>query len=204
MDGAKRMISYKLGDSLYLNITNRCTNNCEFCIRQYGPEVGGYNLILDKEPTTKEIIDAIGDPTEYKEVVFCGYGEPLLRIQVVVDVAKHLKKNYPNVPIRINTNGQANLIYGEDVTPHFEGLVDVISISLNAENAEKYNEICHPEHGEDAFYSILEFIRKSKNHVPKVVVSVVDIPEIDIDKCRKLAEELDVEFRVRYYEKKIG
>lgn len=198
------MISYKLGDSLYLNITNRCTNNCEFCIRQYGSEVGGYNLILDKEPTTKEIIEAIGDPTEYKEVVFCGYGEPLLRIQVVVDVAKHLKKSYPNVPIRINTNGQANLIYGEDVTPHFEGLVDVISISLNAENAEKYNEICHPEHGEDTFYSVLEFIRKSKNHVPKVVVSVVDIPEIDIDKCRKLAEELGVEFRVRRYEKKIG
>ena len=186
-----------------MNITNRCTNDCEFCIRQYEPGVGGYNLWLDKEPTTKEIIEAIGDPTEYKEVVFCGYGEPLMRLQVVVDVATS-KKTYPSVPIRVNTNGQANMIYGEDVTPQFEGLIDIISISLNAENAEKYNEICHPEYGEDAFYSILEFTRKSKNHVPKVIISVVDVPTIDLEKSRKLAEELDVEFRVRSNYKKIG
>ncbi|HHY71087.1 MAG TPA: radical SAM protein [Thermoanaerobacterales bacterium] len=204
MDGAKKMIAYELGESLYLNITNRCTNNCEFCIRQFEPGVRGYNLWLDKEPTTKEIIDAIGDPTEYKEVVFCGYGEPLMRLQVVIDVAKHLKKTYPAVPIRVNTNGQANRIYGEDVTPQLEGLIDIVSISLNAENAEKYNEICHPEYGEDAFYSILEFTRKSKNHVPKVIVSVVDVPNIDLEKSRKLAEELDVEFRIRSNNKKIG
>jgi TatD family-associated radical SAM protein len=198
------MIAYELGESLYLNITNRCTNKCEFCIRQYEPGVGGYNLWLDNEPTTKEIIDAIGDPTKYKEVVFCGYGEPLMRLQVVIDVAKHLKKTYPGVPIRVNTNGQANMIYGEDVTGQLEGIIDVISISLNAENAEIYNEICHPEYGEDAFYSILEFTRKSKNHVPKVIISVVDVPTIDLEKSRKLAEELGVEFRIRSYDKKIG
>ena len=108
------------------------------------------------------------------------------------------------MPIRVNTNGQANRIYGEDVTPQLEGLIDILSISLNAENAEKYNEICHPEYGEDAFYSILEFTRKSKNHVPKVIISVVDVPTIDLEKSRKLAEELDVEFRVRSNYKKIG
>jgi TatD family-associated radical SAM protein len=193
------MIAYKLGNSLYLNITNRCTNRCGFCIRQQGPGVGGYNLWLEKEPTTREIIEAIGDPTGYKEVVFCGYGEPLLRLQTVLDVARHLKKTYPNVPIRINTNGQANLIYGEDVTPQFKGLIDVISISLNAENAEKYNELCHSEYGEDAFYSVLEFARKCKNYIPRVVLSVVDLPAIDVEKCRKLAQDLGVEFRVRHY-----
>ncbi|WP_213950529.1 TatD family nuclease-associated radical SAM protein [Tepidanaerobacter syntrophicus] len=198
------MITYELGNALYLNITNRCTNNCKFCIRQYSPGVGDYNLILDKEPTTKEIIEALGDPTGYKEVVFCGYGEPLLRLQVVVDVAKYIKKTYPATPVRINTNGQANLIYKEDVTPYFKGIIDAVSVSLNAENAEKYNEICRPEYGEDAFYSVLEFIRKCKSHVPYVIATVVDIPEIDIDKCRKLAEELGVEFKIRRFEKKIG
>lgn len=195
------MIAYKLGNSLYLNITNRCTNRCGFCIRNNETGVGGYNLWLDKEPTTKEIIEAIGDPSSYKEVVFCGYGEPLMRLQTVLDVARYLKKTYPDVPIRINTNGQANLIYGEDITPQFKGLVDVISISLNAENAEKYQELCHSDYGEEAYYSILEFARKCKNHIPRVVLSVVELPSIDVEKCRKLAEELGVEFRVRKYDK---
>lgn len=187
---------------MYLNITNRCTNRCDFCIRNSGPGIGEHNLWLEDEPVTKEIIEAIGDPTEYKEVVFCGYGEPLMRLQVVVDVAKYLKKNYPNVPVRVNTNGQANLIFREDITPQLEGLIDVISISLNAENAEVYDQMCHSEYGEDAFYSILEFARKCKNHIPRVILSVVDLPSIDVEKCRRLSEELEVEFRVRAYEKR--
>ncbi len=199
MDGAYYMIAYKLGDSLYLNITNRCTNKCGFCLRQYGKGVGGYNLWLEKEPTTGEIIEEIGDPSGYKEIVFCGYGEPLMRLDVVIDVARYLKKNYPEIPIRINTNGQANLIYGEDVTPRFKGLVDIMSISLNAENAQKYDEMCHSDYGEEAFYSILEFARKCKNYVPRVVLTVVDLPNIDLEKCRKLAEDLGVELRVRSY-----
>lgn len=193
------MIVYQLGDSLYINLTNRCTNKCCFCVRENSSGIGQYNLWLDKEPTTEEILEAMGDPTRFEEIVFCGFGEPLLRLQVVVDVAKYVKRNFPTVPIRINTNGQANLIYEEDVTCQFEGLIDVMSISLNAENAEKYNKLCKPKYGEDAYYSILEFARKSKNHVPKVVLSVVGIPEIDIKKCRNIAKELGVEFKVRQY-----
>ena len=94
------------------------------------------------------------------------------------------------------------MIYGEDVTPQLEGNIDVISISLNAENAEKYSEICHPEYGEDAFFSILEFTRKCKSHIPRVIVTVVDIPGIDIAKCKRLAEELGVEFRLRSLDKR--
>lgn len=194
------MIAYQLGDSLYLNITNRCTNNCSFCVRKNSHGIGEYNLWLKEEPTTKEIIGALGDLTKFKEVVFCGYGEPLLRLQVVIDVAKYIKENYPKTPVRINTNGQANLIYEEDVTPQFEGLIDIMSISLNAENAEKYNKLCNPEYGEDAYYSILEFARKCKNHIPKVILSIVELPGIDIEKCRNIADELKVEFRVRQYE----
>nr|WP_246110692.1 TatD family nuclease-associated radical SAM protein [Thermosediminibacter litoriperuensis] len=198
------MIAYPIGDSLYLNITNRCPNRCSFCIRQFGDAIEGYNLWLEKEPTTKEIIEAIGDPSGYREVVFCGYGEPLMRLQVVIDVARYLKRNYPNVPVRINTNGLGNLIYGEDITPQFKGLVDVVSISLNAENAEKYQELCNSDYGEDAYYSVLEFARKCKNYVPRVILTVVDVPGIDVEKCRRIAEELGVDFRVRHYEDEDG
>lgn len=193
------MITYKLGDALYLNITNRCTNHCDFCIRQKADGVGGYELWLKEEPTTRQVIEEMGDLSSYSEVVFCGYGEPLMRLQAVLDISKYIKGNYPNVPIRINTNGQANLIYQEDVTVQFEGLADTISISLNAENAEKYQEICKSEYGEDAYYSILEFARKCKNHVPRVLLTVVDLPQVNLDKCHALAKELGVELKVRPY-----
>jgi len=195
------MIAYKIGDSLYLNITNRCPNKCSFCIRNFAKGVGGYDLWLEREPTTKEIIEAIKEPEKYKEIVFCGYGEPLLRLQVVLDVASYIKNNYPGIPIRINTNGLGNLIHGEDITPQFKGLIDVVSISLNADNAEKYDKICRSDYGEEAFYAVLEFARKCKNYVPKVILTVVELPEIDIEKCRKIAEELGVGFRVRKFEK---
>lgn len=197
------MIAYKLGESLYLNITNRCTNHCGFCIRQKAPGIAGHTLWLEDEPTTREILEELGDPTPYKEVVFCGYGEPLMRLQAVLDVAKHIKKNYPGVPVRINTNGQANLIYKEDVTPQFEGLVDTMSISLNAENAEIYQELCQSEYGEDAYYAILEFARKCKNHVTRVILTVVDLPRINLAKCQALADELGLELRVRHYQDKL-
>lgn len=195
------MIAYKIGDSLYLNITNRCTNKCSFCIRNFAKGVGGYDLWLEKEPTTKEIIEAIGNPENYKEIVFCGYGEPLLRLQVVLDVASYIKNNFPGIPVRINTNGLGNLIHGEDITPQFKGLIDVISISLNAHNSETYDRICRSDYGEEAFYAVLEFARKCKNYVPKVVLTVVELPEVDIEKCRRIAEELGVGFKVRKFEK---
>ncbi len=191
------MIAYALGKKLYLNITNRCTNKCSFCIRNQGPGVGGYNLWLDEEPTNKEVIEAIGDPSEYEEVVFCGYGEPLLRIHTVLEVAKYVKGF--NVPVRIDTNGQANLAHEENIVPELKGLVDTISISLNAENSVKYDQICESEFGEEAFGALLEFTRECKKYIPNVILSVVEIPEIDIEKCKAIAEELGVQLRVRAY-----
>lgn len=191
------MIAYALGKKLYLNITNRCTNKCSFCIRNQGPGVGGYHLWLDEEPTNKEVIEAIGDPSEYEEVVFCGYGEPLLRIHTVLEVAKYVKGF--NVPVRIDTNGQANLAHEENIVPELKGLVDTISISLNAENSVKYDQICESEFGEEAFGALLEFTRECKKYIPNVILSVVEIPEIDIEKCKAIAEELGVQLRVRAY-----
>lgn len=196
-------ITYELGSSLYVNITNRCSNACTFCVRNKHDTVNGKdNLWLDREPTIDEIKTDFKrrDLSEYDDVVFCGYGEPMMRADVVIEIAKWLKKNHPDIKIRINTNGQANIIYKKDITPQLEGIIDCVSISLNAENAEKYQKLCKSEFGEEAYTGLLEFARLAKRHVPEVVLSVVDImkPE-EIEQCRKIAEDCGVTFRVREF-----
>lgn len=196
-------ITYELGSSLYVNITNRCSNACTFCVRNKHDTVNGKdNLWLDREPTIDEIKTDFKrrDLSEYDAVVFCGYGEPMMRADVVIEIAKWLKKNHPDIKVRINTNGQANMIYKKDITPQLEGIIDCVSISLNAENAEKYQKLCKSEFGEEAYTGLLEFARLAKRHVPEVVLSVVDImkPE-EIEQCRKIAEDCGVTFRVREF-----
>ncbi|MGI6188784.1 MAG: radical SAM protein [Clostridiales bacterium] len=188
---------YTLGDALYINLTNRCTNSCWFCIRNKCPGVGGYDLWLDKEPTSQEVIDRIGDPSKYSEIVFCGYGEPMVRLDELITIARVLKEK--GARIRINTNGQANLYHGKNIVPMLEGLVDVVSISLNAPTAEKYDELCRSIYGIEAFDAVLEFAGECVKIIPKVVFSVVDVlPSEDIEKCRRIAEETGVELRVRH------
>ncbi|MCL4514567.1 MAG: TatD family nuclease-associated radical SAM protein [Firmicutes bacterium] len=193
------MIAYQLGDSLYVNVTNRCTNNCTFCIRRTSSGVGGYNLWLQEEPSVEEMLEAIGDPGRFKEVVFCGYGEPLMRVDEVIQAARALKEKY-RIPIRIDTNGQANLIHGRNVVPELAGLVDTISISLNAENAEKYQSVSHSRYGAAAYQAVLDFAREGKKYIPRVVLTVVDVPEVDIEASRRIAGDLGVELRVRHYD----
>ena len=188
---------YTLGDALYYNLTNQCTNRCEFCVRNLHPGVGGYDLWLDKEPTSQEVIDRIGDPSKYSEIVFCGYGEPMVRLDELITIARVLKEK--GARIRINTNGQANLYHGKNIVPMLEGLVDVVSISLNAPTAEKYDELCRSIYGIEAFDAVLEFAGECVKIIPKVVFSVVDVlPSEDIEKCRRIAEETGVELRVRH------
>ncbi|RYD04492.1 hypothetical protein N752_14055 [Desulforamulus aquiferis] len=138
-------ISYQIGDVLYLNLTNRCSNKCVFCIRESQAGVG-YNLWLEKEPTVLEILDTVMEPAQYKEIVFCGYGEPLSRLDVVKEVASNLKGRGAK-SIRINTNGKANIFYGRNIVPDVGGIIDTMSISLNAHNAVTYNELCNPVEG---------------------------------------------------------
>lgn len=194
-------IAYPFEGHLYINLTNRCTNKCKFCIRFTPSGVDGIDLWLEREPTVEEIKKALeeADFTSYDEIVFCGYGEPMLRYDAVLEVARFIRAN-SDAKIRVNTNGHANRAAGKDITPELEGLIDVISISLNAKNAAEYNEICVCDYGEDGFYEMLNFAKKAKNYVPKVVLSVVDtISKDDIEACRKIAEEAGVEYRVRIY-----
>lgn len=196
-------ITYELGNSLYVNVTNRCSNACEFCVRTKHDGVNGKdNLWLDREPTVEEIKEDFGkrDIDKYDAVVFCGYGEPMMRADDVIEIAKWLKENNPSVRIRINTNGQANLIHKRDITPELGGVVDTVSISLNAENAQKYQRVCVSEFGEAAYEGLIEFARLAKEYVPEVIFSVVDVmSKEEIDACRRIAEDCGVIFRVREY-----
>jgi len=156
-------------------------------------------LWLEREPTLEEVIEDIKrfNPKNYKEVVFCGYGEPTLRLDVIIEAARFIKENY-NSRIRINTNGHANLVYKRDVTKELEGLIDVVSISLNAKNAQEYNEICKCAYGENGFSAMVDFARCATKYIPEVIMSVVDVlPEEDIKECRKIAESSGAKLRVR-------
>jgi TatD DNase family protein len=193
----KGVIAYRIRNNLYLNITNRCTNKCSFCIKFHTDYVKGHNLRLSEEPTEEELKTAIGDPSQYKEVVFCGYGEPLLRLNLVKSVATWIKQN--NGKVRINTNGHGNLIHGRNILPELKGIVDSISISLDAHDEETYNRICRPAF-QNAFGEILNFIKEAKKFIPEVRITVVALEGVDVEKCRKIAEDLGVEFRVREFD----
>lgn len=188
------VIAYKIRDNLYLNITNNCTNECSFCVRFHTDYVKGHNLRLKNEPAERDLIKAISNPSDYKEIVFCGYGEPLLRLDVVKKVALWIKENKGFV--RINTNGQGNLIHKRNILPELKGLVDSISISLNAQDEETYNRLCMPAF-KGAYKEIINFIREAKKYIPKVQITVIDLEGVDIERCRGIAEELGVSFKVR-------
>lgn len=196
IDPAK--IAYQIRDSLYLNITNRCTNSCLFCIRQKTDFIKGHNLRLEREPDFQEVIDAIGDPAKYREVVFCGYGEPLLRLDLVKQVAGWLKRKKARV--RVNTNGHGNLIAGRDIIPELKGLVDEVSISLNAGDQETYDRICPSRFSDKAFAALLDFTKGCLSAGIKTTVTVMDMPGMDLEGAKKTAKELGVNIRIRHYD----
>jgi TatD DNase family protein len=190
-------IAYVIRNSLYLNITNRCTNSCTFCAKFHDFTVKGHQLCLEREPGIEEVMTAIGDPSSYDEVVFCGYGEPLIRLDVVKAVAGYLKQK--NITVRINTDGQANLVHNRNILPELSGLVDSISVSLNAADAATYQQVCRSEFGEQGYAALKDFLVEAKKYIPSVIATAVTLPGIDIEACRKVAEVLQVEFRERIY-----
>lgn len=191
-------IVYKIRDTLYINLTTNCTDNCTFCVRGFTDFVKGHNLRLKHEPSAKEVIRLIGDPKGYKEIVFCGYGEPLLKLDIIKEVARELKAK--GAHIRIDTNGHGNLIHKRSVVSELAGLVDEVCVSLNAESKEKYYKLCKPVFGIETYEKIKEFIRECRALLPKVTVTAVDMPEINIKECERIArEELKVGFRKREY-----
>ena len=194
----KGKIVYPIRNSLYLNLTNRCSNLCTFCAKKASYVVKGHDLELSREPSAEELVQALGDPQRYQEIVFCGFGEPLLRLETVKTVAAELKKK--GARVRIDTDGQANLVYGRNILPELKGLVDAVSVSLNAESPEKYQRLCRSPFGEESFHGILDFIREAKKVIPEVVATIVEMPGVDVEACRRLAEEeLGVKFKRRAY-----
>ena len=191
-------IAYQIRNSLYLNITNRCTNSCIFCAKFSDFVVKGHELQLDHEPSVTELKQVIGDPTKYEEIVFCGYGEPLLRLDLIIELSKWLKSF--DVTIRINTDGQANLVHKHNILPQLEGLIDSISVSLNASNPDDYQRLCQSTYGKDLSYqAVKDFIKEAPKYIPEVIATAVTYPGIDITACEKVAQELGVEFRAREY-----
>jgi TatD DNase family protein len=191
---AKGVPVYRIRDSLYLNITNRCTNSCSFCIRFHSDFVKGHNLRLREEPSLEELKAGISGHSDYEEVVFCGYGEPTLRLDLVKRLSAWIKQGGGRV--RLNTNGHGNMINARNIIPELKGLVDSISVSLDAHDSDTYNGICRPDF-DDAFEGVLSFIREAKRHIPEVQATVVEMDGVDMDKCAEIASGLGVRLRVR-------
>lgn len=190
------MYTYQLQDSLYINLTNRCTNSCVFCIRKK-PEGMGVDLWLDREPSSEDVINEIPNPNLYKEIVFCGYGEPTIRLPQLIQIGTYLQ-DY-KTKVRLNTNGHGSLIWGKNIVPELAGLIDSVSISLNAKDVEQYNKLCKPENKEQSYDAIVDFISECKIHIPEVWITVVDIiSAYDIEVCREIAKKLGTNFRVRH------
>lgn len=200
----KRMtILYDVGGKLYINLTNKCPCNCTFCIRHNGDGAyGSDSLWLEHEPSLDEVRAAFAkvDMSKYKEVVFCGYGEPMERVNEVIAVGEFVKANYGDVTVRLNTNGLGDKIHGVPTAKLLQGAVDIVSISLNSYCKEKYNEVTRPK-WDDAFDAMLSFAADCKSYLPQVVFTVVDvIPPEDISRAKALAMSIGIPLRVREYE----
>ena len=194
-------ILYTYKDQVYANITNKCNCRCRFCIRSHEDGVGDADTLWHKtDPTLEQIKEAMDafDFTGYKELVFCGYGQPTCALDNLVASAKYAKEKY-GLSIRVNTNGLANLYYGKDVIPFLAQAVDSVSISLNAPTSEQYNEVSRPQL-DNAFEGLLQFATECKGQIPSVKLTIVDVlPKEEIEACKKLAASLDIPLRIRKY-----
>lgn len=201
---------YLLDDKIYINLTNNCTNRCVFCLRQDKDDVCGQEMWLDTEVFgAKEVIEQLestikkqleaGKPHSLNEIIFCGYGEPLLKLDLLKEVAAYIRKNYPKTKIRVNSNGHANLIYKRNVAEELKPLIDDISISLNASTEEEYNELSQPNI-QNAYSGVKDFIKSCSDAGISTTASVVENYKgrhLDLEECEKIATSLGAKFRVR-------
>ncbi len=202
------VITYPIKSGLYVNLTNRCPCACTFCLRQNAPGVGGSgSLWLPHEPTLAEATASLDswDLATFDELVFCGYGEPTERLDDLLALAVHAKERRPDLRVRVNTNGLADLIHGEPTAPRLKGIVDAVSISLNTPDPETYLRMCRPRFGIGSWQAMLDYARSCKAFVPDVVMTVVGPPvtnAANLARCEAIVRELGVRLRVRPYEAK--
>ena len=197
-------VTYEVGDGLYINLTNRCSNNCIFCIRNNGDGAyGSDSLWLAHEPTVEEVLYAVfsRDLEKYSEIVFCGYGEPSYRLEEAREIALQIKARFPKLRIRMNTNGQSDLIHKKSTASLYKDAFDSLGISLNTPSAEEYIRLCKPIFGANAFPAIIAFAKEVKQFVPEVVFSVVrqTLTEEELSTCEKIASEAGVTLKIREY-----
>lgn len=189
---------YKLDGNLYINLTNKCSNACTFCVRNGHEGYFGHKLWLEKEPTAQDVLQAIDYKETYNQIVFCGFGEPTEKIEVLKQVADNLKQK--GYTLRLNTNGQGNLINGRDITPELKGKIDYVNVSLNASNKEDYQKICKSRFGDKAFDELISFAEKCRDNGIDTVLSIVDvIGEEEVEKCKVLAKKHNLPLRVREF-----
>ena len=191
--------TYEIGDNLYINLTSKCTNACAFCVRNEKADYFGHKLWLSREPSAEEVLARIpADIARYKEYVFCGFGEPTLRLETMLEVAAALKAR--GAVTRLNTNGQANMIRKRDVSGELKGKIDKINVSLNEATAKDYAALCRPAFGEAAFEGLQDFARRCAAQGIETWFSVVDIiGEEKIAACREIAKRCGVTLKVRPY-----
>lgn len=197
-------ILYKVYNNLYVNLTNKCPCACTFCLRQTRDTMGeSDSLWLEREPSLEEIIADFKnfDVDEYDELVFCGFGEPTQRLDVLLETAKYVKDTY-HIPTRINTNGLTDLIYGEKTAHRLKGLIDTVSISLNTPNPQRYHELVRSRFGDLSYQAMLDFAKDCTNYVPNVVMTTVSttLTKEEEAQCAKICEELGVTYRIRPWE----
>lgn len=203
------ILVYKLDGKIYINLTNKCTNDCIFCLRKDKSDVKGQELWLDSEEfTAKDVIEQLKTIKsqssnllyiQTSEIIFCGYGEPMLKLDILKEVARYIKENYPQTKIRVNTNGHANYVYKRNVVPELKGLIDEFSVSLNGENSKEYDELSQPVF-DNAYEEVKKFIKACSDEGIDVVASVVEGYKgrhINLEKCEKIAADLGAKFRVR-------
>lgn len=187
-------IVYKVGNNLYINLTNRCTNACEFCIRTNCTNAYGHDLWLDKEPSAEDIINAAKDIEKYSEIVFCGYGEPTIKLEELIETGNYFINK--NKKVRLNTNGQGNIINNKNIVPLLKDSLTSVSISLNAPTAEKYQELCKSQY-KYAFLKIIEFGKLCREYF-ETTFTVLDILNKDeIEQCKAIAKNAKTGFRIR-------
>lgn len=187
---------YQIEQNLYINLTDRCTLACQFCPKHNGcTEVKGYDLALEIRPPARQIIDLIGDPTKYDNVVFCGYGEPTLRLKPMLEIAHWIKQEGGKT--RLNTDGLGNLVNKRNILPELSECIDALSISLNAQNEAIYIRHCQPALN-GSYEAMLKFTERAPSYISDVSASAINgLEGVDIDACRELAERRGVKFKQR-------